>query len=402
MDLTIVIPVLNEEGSVERVAENCLDARARIIAETNVDRVNVVVVSDGSTDRTVELAQAVAEVTTVVFEENQGYGAAIQRGWQERPAELLAFLDGDGTCDANFFVDLITAMHAEQADVALGSRLGKGSKMPRLRRFGNRIFALLLGLLSRQNITDSASGMRVVRKSSLLRLLPLPRGLHFTPAMSARAIIGNMKVVERPMVYAERVGQSKLSVVGDGFRFLGVILAAALYIRPSRISLPIVATLGFFSLIIGMFPSIHYLQNGFLLEWMIYRFLLISFLADVGVLVFCATLIAEHTIAVALLQYGSFVQTAPWWWGSKGLRIYIWIAALLVLGGAYLVMPGVRSYLSTGTISFDQMHWSRVILAAFSGLTFLQLVCTRLLIGLLDSLNTRQAFLLEDGAMNRP
>jgi glycosyltransferase involved in cell wall biosynthesis len=400
MELTIVVPVLNEEGSVERVARGCLAAATSIVQRTKVTAVHVVVVSDGSTDRSAEIARSIAGVTTIVLEKNQGYGAAIQCGWAQCPAELLAFLDGDGTCDPEAFIGLINALGEQPADLALGARMGPGSRMPALRRLGNWFFALMLGLLARQPITDSASGMRVLRASALKDLLPLPSGLHFTPAMSARALLAGLTVVEVAMPYAERVGQSKLRVVSDGLRFLGVILAAAAYIRPSRLVFPVIAALFAVALAIGAYPTHFYLRHHRLEEWMIYRFLFISLLADIGVLLFCSTLIAEHVIALGLLRYRVFLRGAPWWWGDRGLRLYTLLAAVGVAGGAYLVWPGLWSFVTTGRITFEKMHWSRVIVAAFSGMSFLQIVVTRLLLALLTEVQTRQRMLLdEDGSV---
>lgn len=394
MKLTIVVPVLNEEQSVEQVARECLAAREAIVRETSVDEVFVVVVSDGSTDRTVEIARSIPELTTIVLEQNQGYGAAIGRGWQEYDSELLAFLDGDGTCRAAFFVQLIRALEARDADIALGSRMGADSKMPALRRVGNLFFAFLLGLLAKQRVSDSASGMRVVRRRSLPRLLPLPRGLQFTPAMSARALMSDLTIVEVPMVYAERQGRSKLHVIRDGLRFLSVILSAAAFIRPSRLTLPVVFALFLTSMAVGFMPTRYYLDHGELQEWMVYRFLVISLIADVGVALFCATLVAEHTLALGMLRYGDYVRRIPWWWSDRGLKLYLAIAACVTAVGCYLVSPGVRSYLATGTITFEQMHWSRVILGAFSGLTLVQFSMALAIVRLLDAADVRQAFVL--------
>jgi glycosyltransferase involved in cell wall biosynthesis len=392
--LTIVIPVLNEEQSVEQVARDCLQARAQIVAETPVQQVFVVVVSDGSTDRTVEIARSIAGVTTVVFEKNQGYGAAIQCGWQQHEAELLAFLDGDGTCRADFFVPLIQALDRAHADIAVGNRMGSGSKMPRLRRVGNLFFALLLGLLSKQRVSDSASGMRVVRRSSLPRLLPLPKGLQFTPAMSARALMSDLSIVEVAMPYAERQGRSKLSVLRDGLRFLKVILGAAAFIRPSRLTLPIVAALFVLAMAIGFMPLRYYIAHHELQEWMVYRFLFISMIADIGVVLFCATLVVEHMLALGMLHYGDYVRRIPWWWSDRGLKAYIAFAMVALAIGCWLVAPGVESFLATGSITFKQMHWSRVILAAFSGLTLVQLVTALVIVRLLDAADVRQALIL--------
>lgn len=393
MDFTIVIPVLNEEQSVEKVARGCLAAREKIQQAGGLDAVHVVVVSDGSTDRSVEIARSIDGVTTVVFEHNRGYGAAIQAGWEAKPAELVGFLDGDGTCDPEFFATLIERMNAEQADMALGSRMGADSRMPRLRRFGNWLFATLLGVLSRQSITDSASGMRVIRRSALPRLQPLPAGLHFTPSMSARAMMAEMKVLEIPMTYSEREGRSKLSVIKDGWRFLVTILMAAVTIRPSRITLPIVGLLVACAIALSLQPIGHYVAQHSLEEGMVYRFLLMALLSDIAVLLFCATLLTEHVIALTMLRYGSFRDNAPWWWRIPGLNFYLGLSAVGLLLGIWLTFPGFVAWLSTGTISGEQMHWSRVVLTSVLALTFMQLAVTRVLIQLLHGLEVRQNYL---------
>jgi hypothetical protein len=107
--------------------------------------------------------------------------------------------------------------------------------MPPVRRLGNRLFAALVGLLGDQPVGDSASGMRIVRRSVLPRLYPLPTGLNFTPVMTLRAIQEEMKLREVPIPYDERVGDSKLSVARDGLRFLSSLLWTTLGHNPVRV-----------------------------------------------------------------------------------------------------------------------------------------------------------------------
>src|SRR5580658_4781293 len=107
MKLLIAIPALNEEDSIERIIERSLSAAAHIEANSPVTEVEVTVVSDGSTDRTVELASRyVPQIKLIVFEKNRGYGAAIKEAWSKSDAELLGFIDADGTCDPTFFAPL--------------------------------------------------------------------------------------------------------------------------------------------------------------------------------------------------------------------------------------------------------------------------------------------------------
>ena len=80
--LTIVIPALNEEGAIGRTITRCLEARVSIMREAGLDGVEIIVVSDGSTDRTVEIAQGFEPIKVIVFEKNRGYGAAIMEGFR--------------------------------------------------------------------------------------------------------------------------------------------------------------------------------------------------------------------------------------------------------------------------------------------------------------------------------
>jgi hypothetical protein len=87
--------------------------------------------------------------------------------------------------------------------------------------------------------------MRIVRREAYDRLRPLPNGLHFTPAMSARALLdrkAGAKLIEIDMPYHERVGDSKLKAGRDGLRFLGVITKAALMYRPLRLATVLLTT----------------------------------------------------------------------------------------------------------------------------------------------------------------
>jgi glycosyltransferase involved in cell wall biosynthesis len=166
---------------------------------------------------------------------NRGYGAALKTGFSKASGELIGFLDADGTYPPEYFPQLCQAA-LEGTDLVIGSRMaGEDSRMPFTRRVGNFFFATLLTLLSRQKVTDSASGMRVFRREILERIYPLPDGLNLTPVMSTRAVHEGIKIMEIPIPYSERVGRSKLSVVRDGSIFMQSMLWTALSYNPVRI-----------------------------------------------------------------------------------------------------------------------------------------------------------------------
>jgi len=377
LDLVIVIPALNEEDSIAAIIERALRARDTIVATSPVTAVAITVVSDGSTDRTAEIASRYRDaIKLIVFEQNKGYGAAIKAGWAASDAELLAFLDADGTCDPELFASFCRIMQEEQADIVLGSRLNANSQMPLIRRLGNEVFASILTAFSSKVVRDTASGMRVVRRSSLPELLPLPDGLHFTPAMSARALLsGGMRIVEVPMPYAERVGESKLKIGKDGVRFLAAIIDAAFLFRPSR---PL-ALLGLLSLSVAtglmIAPVVQYLQNRSVVEWMIYRLIVSDLLIASGVLLLCASYLSARVVSLTLglAQRGRHHRLAAAFFSSK----FFWLVpGALVLVGGGLVLHSFLTLVQTGAI---YAHWSRFIAMSICCEVALALVVTRLM-----------------------
>jgi glycosyltransferase involved in cell wall biosynthesis len=232
--LSVVIPALNEEDGIQDIMARVLSTRSDL-KEVNVQDLELIVVDDGSTDRTAELVTATDGVRLIRHVTNGGYGAALKTGFAAARGEWVGFLDADGTYPPEYYPALCQAAQEQNADIVVGSRMaGTDSEMPPVRRLGNLIFARLVSVISAQRITDSASGMRVFRKSILERIYPLPDGLNLTPVMSIRALHEQLKMIEVPIPYSERVGRSKLNAVGDGLVFAQSIVWTALHYNPVR------------------------------------------------------------------------------------------------------------------------------------------------------------------------
>ncbi len=240
--LSVVIPAYNEEDGIDRVIRRVLGIRDAL-TQMGI-ALEFIIVDDGSRDKTAALIAQYPEVRLIRHMRNRGYGAAIKTGFRHATGELLAFLDADATYPPEHLPDLCRAAIEQKGDMIVGSRMsGAKSQMPLTRRIGNLAYAQLLSLIGNTRVRDITSGMRVIRRASLRALYPLPDGLEFTPAMSTRALHENLKVIEVPVPYSERVGRSKLSIVRDGMRFTNAIVWTALAYNPVRI-------LGAFSLLL--------------------------------------------------------------------------------------------------------------------------------------------------------
>ncbi len=385
-----MIPALNEEKSIEGIINRCLNAIPNIIKATSVNSVEITVVSDGSTDNTVSLASKYTDkIKLIIFEINRGYGAAIKEGWENSDADLLGFLDADGTCEPNFFADLCNMLIDENADIALGSRLNPNSQMPLIRKIGNKFYSTILSMVSFQKIKDTASGMRVVKRSSLHRIMPLPDGLHFTPAMSARAILSqDLKIVEKDMTYHEREGESKLKVFRDGIRFLGIILKNIILYQPYKI-LTFFAVLGLlFCLAIMFYPITFYVKNNIVEEWMIYRFILSEVVGTVSMLLLSAANLSKKILSITLSKNTS-IKDFSLLNLFKPVPSIIIIIISLVAGTALIY----DSFVQRLTTNVTYEHWSRFVVMSFCYSTSFIFITNLILDHILNLINERLVYL---------
>ena len=375
MKLSIVIPALNEEDSIASIIKRTLTAEEYIINNSKVSSIEVIVVSDGSTDKTVEIAQTfLPDIHLIIFEKNQGYGAAIKKGWSQATGDYLAFLDADGTCEPNFFANLVNLLEKNDADVVLGCRLNKESKMPLIRRVGNFIFAKMLTFLSSNYVKDTASGMRVVKKSSLKDLYPLPDGLHFTPAMSARALLNSdITIAEEDMPYHEREGESKLSVTKDGVRFLKVILSTAFLYRPQIIINVLSLAFLLVSFLIMLQPILNYIESSYIEDWMIYRFIFAEVFGVLSVILFSFSFLLQNAVKLSLNlnKRNENPQGITETFFKSKVSFFLGLSFLIL--GFTFISGSLLDRLESG---HTNEHWSRYIAFSFFEINGLLLLAT--------------------------
>ena len=234
--LSVVLPCLNEEGAVGAV----IDEAWRGIESTGMPG-EVVVVDNGSTDRSVAIAEE--HGARVVHESERGYGSAYLRGLAEARGEFIVMADSDGTYpldDLRPFVKLLDAGD----DLVLGSRfrgnIQRGA-MPWLHKWvGNPVLTAVLNVFFGVKVSDAHCGLRAVKRSALGRLELESTGMEFASEMILKAAKRGLRVGEVPIEYRPRIGESKLNTVRDGWRHLRFMLVHSstfLFLIPGAILL---------------------------------------------------------------------------------------------------------------------------------------------------------------------
>lgn len=212
MRSAIIIPALNEEDAIGEVVRSVIDCADEVI-----------VVDNGSTDRTAECAREAG--ATIVGARPAGYGRACMAGVAAaETAELLIFMDGDGADDPSDLPALITPILSGRADFVVGSRATGCVEQGALtlpQRWGNALATCLMRLLWGGRFTDLGP-FRAIHSSAYRRLNMQAPTYGWTVEMQVRALKAGLRCEEAPVRYRRRVGVSKISGTVKG-----VILAGA-------------------------------------------------------------------------------------------------------------------------------------------------------------------------------
>lgn len=397
--LSVVIPAYNEQDGIASIVERVLATGPSLVASGA--ELELVVVDDGSRDRTAQIAARYPQVCLVRHSTNHGYGAALKTGFAQARGTWLGFLDADGTYPPEYFPALLAAANEQGADLVIGSRMSGAEsgrtlvrEMPLSRRVGNLFFATLVSLIGNQRISDSASGMRIIRRDVLARLYPLPDGLNFTPVMSTRAIHEKLKMVEVPIPYAERLGRSKLTVIGDGTRFLQSIVWTALGYNPVRVLGAVGAVCLGLACLIGLGLVLARLQGITQLgTW--------GTLAVFGVQVLAVAGVSIFSLGATFNYLVSLFHREPVRQGLFGRPIFDppldrhfgWMGLLSVLAG--LLLGGAS--LGFGFAGWPVSRlWLYLLASAMLILVGLQLMISWVVMRVLEGLNQRELLVTAD------
>jgi glycosyltransferase involved in cell wall biosynthesis len=223
--VSVVFPAYNEAANIARAVHDFLNI-------SPVDE--VLVVDNNSRDGTGDLAREAG--ARVILETKQGYGNALRRGLREATGEYIVLAEPDGTFVAKDVVKLLA--YADELDMVMGTRttrelIWEQANMGWFLRVGNWAVAKLLQLLfDGPSLSDCGCTLRLIRREAAQKIAPqlTVGGSHFLPEMVILALLNGLRIVEVPVNYRARVGESKITgsrvtTLKVGGRMIGLILS---------------------------------------------------------------------------------------------------------------------------------------------------------------------------------
>ena len=238
-DLTICIPAYNEAAGIKTTLEGL---RAKF------QEAEIVVVDDGSTDETSELAKSVEGVTVLSHGRNRGYGASLKTAIRSSKGETIAWFDADGQHRVEDLEIVIQPVIDGRMDAVIGAR-GKGSDVSIDRLPGKLFLKLVAELLVGQTIPDLNSGLRCFRADVIRRYLHLlPDGFSASTTTTLLMISRGYRLNFIDVVSLKRRGHSTVNIISDGLATLKLILRIIILFN----ALPFFIILGLLQIIPGL------------------------------------------------------------------------------------------------------------------------------------------------------
>jgi glycosyltransferase involved in cell wall biosynthesis len=275
--VTVVVPAFNEERGIGPV----LSQLHQVMAVSRLSY-EVIVVDDGSQDRTAELAEGSDGVAVLRHRANRGYGAALKTGIRHAHFDLICITDADGTYPNERIPALVEELVQNGCDMVVGARTGDRVAIPLVRRPAKWVIGWLANFVTGEAIPDLNSGLRVFRKEAALRFFSMvPDGFSFTATITVAMLTNGFLVNYVPINYGARIDRSKIRPVQDTLNFIQLVLRIALYFAPLKIFLPLSGLLMLLAL-----------------AWALFSRFALGQLADVSTLVIVMTAIQVAVIGM--------------------------------------------------------------------------------------------------------
>jgi glycosyltransferase involved in cell wall biosynthesis len=223
--LSVIVPAYNEERAVGQVLQKLTALQREISME-------IIVVDDGSVDRTLEEVKEFPSVRIAYHNKNMGKGRAIVTGLSESRGKIIVIQDADGEYPPEEIPKIISPIVKKQADIVFGSRFmcaTAGYGMSVSHRFGNVILSLAASLLYNVRITDIMTGHKAFSKEAIDSIGLFADGFEIEVEMTGRLLSNGWRFIEVPIPYLKRkIGVAKITA-RDGFICLAKLFFGRFY-----------------------------------------------------------------------------------------------------------------------------------------------------------------------------
>jgi polyisoprenyl-phosphate glycosyltransferase len=234
LDVSVILPAYDEEAAL---GDDLDDVYAAMSGTSYA--FEIIVVDDGSTDRTAEIARERPWVRLLQHPFNRGNGAARTTGVRAARGRVIVFTDADRTYPNDRIPDLL-AMMDDGADMVIGARRREAGTMRWLRTAAKESIRRLAEFMTGSRIPDLNSGLRAQRRDATLRFMPiLPTSHSWVSTITLAFLSDGLAVRWLPIDYYPRVGRSTFHPVRDTYNYLTLIVRAVMYFNPLKVFLPI-------------------------------------------------------------------------------------------------------------------------------------------------------------------
>jgi glycosyltransferase involved in cell wall biosynthesis len=258
--ISIVIPAYNEADSIPGSVKSCFE----VLASTQADKFEVIVVDDGSQDETSELAQtAGARVIRNLY--NMGYGFSLKAGIGAAQYDTIVITDADGTYPIERLPNLLE-IYGRGFNMVVGSRQGKFYRESFFKMPLRLLLKRLVEFSVDREIPDINSGFRIFSKQEITPYFNrLCDTFSFTTSLTLAYMMTGKFVAYEPIDYYKRVGKTKVRLFKDSLRTLQYVVQAILYYNPLKIFIVMCCCTLVFSLFCFLISATLGLLSGFIL-----------------------------------------------------------------------------------------------------------------------------------------
>jgi glycosyltransferase involved in cell wall biosynthesis len=252
--ISVVIPAFNEEGAIVKTIE---DARKALDEWEHADEYEIIVVDDGSTDRTGELASELG-AQVIRHPTNAGYGRSVKNGIAAAKHDVIAITDADGTYPLDCIPSLV-AEFLKGFDMVVGARTGREYRESFFKSPMRRLLRLLVEFTTGRQIQDINSGLRVFRRSSINEYLGnLCDTFSFTTSLTLIYMHTGKYISYIEIPYYKRIGQSKVRLIRDSLITLQFVVQLILLFNPIKLFIVI----SLFFIVFSVVLFLYYLASG--------------------------------------------------------------------------------------------------------------------------------------------